>query len=149
MRLEELAALCREAARGLAERGERPLPAAVVVPRPEASRIVALEGFPDDDQGRMAALTRFADDELRPANAPCYGFIGEALLHAPDGPADVVLVAYGARGQGAWVTAAPLEGEQLGEFLPDEPLDPEALPFLGPLQAAVDAAGPPDVTTVH
>jgi hypothetical protein len=149
MRMEELGALCREAARDLSRRERRPLPSAVVLPQPEASRVVTLPDFPPDDAARELVLERFAEQEMRPANAPCYGFVGEAEMAGPDGPVDVALVAYGARQQGVRVTAAPLSDEGVGEFLEDEPLDPHALPFLTPLQRAVDEAGPPDVTAIR
>ncbi len=48
-------------------------------------------------------------------------------------------VAYGARWHAPEVTAAPLTDDGLGEFAPPEELDPTALPFLHPLQHAVDA----------
>lgn len=149
MRLDELAALSREAARDLAKRGVRPLPCAVLLPRPEASRIVTLPDFPDDDDARGEVLARFADEQMRPYGVPCFGFVAEAVLATPDGDVDVALVAYGARSQGARVSAAPLHDAEVGDFVADEPLDPVALPFLAPLQAAADAAGPPDVTAVR
>lgn len=149
MRLEELGALCREAARDLVRREGRPLPAAVVLPQPEASRVVTLPDFPPDDVTREAVLARFADEEMRPANSPCYGFVGEAEMDAGESAVDVVVVAYGARQQGAWVSAAPLSEEGPEDFLSDEPLAPEALPFLAPLQRAVDEADPPDVTAIR
>lgn len=149
MRLEELSALCREAARDLAGREPRPLPAAVLLPQPEASRIVTLPDLPPDDDTRHLVMQRFADDEMRPIGAPAYGFIAEAVLTTGQQPSDVVVVVYGARQQGAWVSAASLSEEGLGEFAEDEALDPHAMPFLAPLQRAVDEAGPPDVTAVR
>lgn len=149
MRLEELSALCREAARDLVSKEARPLPAAVVLPRPEASRIVTIPDFPPDDATRLAVMERFADEEMRPVGAPAYGFVGEAELSTGDESMDVVVVVYGARRQGAWVSAAPLAGEGLGEFAEDEALDPHAMPFLAPLQRAADEAGPPDVTAIR
>lgn len=149
MRMEELAALCRQAARDLVGREGRPLPAAVVLPRPGTSKVVTLPEFPPDDQVREVVLARFAEDEMRPANDPCFGFVAEAEMGGEQGTVDVALVAYGARGQGSRVTAAPLFEGALGDFLDDEPLDPGALPFLAPLQRAVEEAGPPDVTAVR
>ncbi len=149
MRLEELSALCREAVRDLVGKEQRPLPAAVVLPRPEATRIVVLHDLPADETTRASALDRFVEAEMRPVNAPCYGFMGEAELDSGDGTVEVAMVVFGARQQGAWVTAAPLGPAGLGDFLDDEPLDPHAMPWLVPLQRAVDQAGPPDVTAVR
>lgn len=146
MTLDELAALCREAARDLAGRKPRPLPAAVVLPAEGATQVVTLPGFPAGDDERAVALAAFAEERMRPHGVPCYGFLAEAEL--TDG-GDVLLVAYGARRQGAWVTAAPIGEGELGEFLEDEPVAHGALPFLAPLQSAADAAGPPDVTATR
>ena len=146
MTLDELAGLCREAARELAGREPRPLPATVLLPGQEATELITLPGFPDDDAGRAEALAALAEDRVVPRGAPCYGFLAEAEL--VDGT-DVLLVAYGARRQGAYVTAAPLGGDALGEFSEDEALAHGALPFLAPLQRAVDQAEPPDVTRVR
>lgn len=145
MRLEELEALCREAARGVAEREGRPVPAAVVLPLPESNKVTTFPQFPADDQARAVLLARFSDEVMRPANASCFGFLAEATLDAGDGSTvDVVVVAYSARRQHAHVTAAPITEEGVGDFADTEALDPAAMPFLGPLQEAVDAAGPPD-----
>lgn len=145
MRLEELEAVCREAARGVVEREGRPVPAAVVLPLPDSNKVTTFPDFPADDAGRAALLERFAADAVRPANASCFGFLAEAALDAGDGaPVDVVVVAYSARHHHGHVTAAPLDADGVGAFTPAEELDPAAMPFLAPLQDAVDAAGPPD-----
>lgn len=145
MRLDELEALCREAARGVAAREGRPLPATVVLPLPDTTRVTALPDFPPDDAGRTALLARFADEVVRPANASCFGFLAEATVDAGDGSAiDVVVVAYSARRHHPHLTAAPLTDEGVGSFADTEELAPTAMPFLAPLQEAVDAAGPPD-----
>lgn len=145
MRLDELEALCREAARGVAAREGRPVPATVVVPLPESTKVSTLPDFPPDDPGRTALLARFADEVVRPANAACFGFLAEATVAAGEGPpVDVVVVAYSARQHHPHVTAAPVTDEGVGDFLATEELDAAAMPFLAPLQAAVDAAGPPD-----
>jgi hypothetical protein len=138
VRIEELDAVCRQAARDLVGREGRPLPPAVVLPLPAATRVTTLPDFPDDDPTRFDLLAAFARDVMVPANAPAYGFVAEATAEG----ADVVVVAYGARGHKAQVTAAPLAGEELGEFTPAEELDPAAFPFLAPLQHAADAAQP-------
>lgn len=142
MNLEQLVAVCQDAARDLVARAPRPVPATVVLPLPEATRITTLPDFPDDDPSRFDLLARFAADVMRPANAPCYGFLAEATVQTDAEPHDVLLCAYGAWRCGARVTAAPLTGEGLGEFTAPEPLDPAALPFLSPLQHAADAATP-------
>lgn len=146
MRLAELEALCREAARGVVERTGRPVPPTVVLPLPSRNTVTTFPDFPDDDAARTALLARFCDEVVRPANASCYGFLSEATLQVtPDEePVDVVVVAYSARHHHPHVTAAPLIEGGLGDFGATEELDPAALPFLTCLQDAVDAAGPPD-----
>jgi hypothetical protein len=136
--LDELEALCREAARSLLAREGRPLPAAVVLPLADATKITTLPDLPDDDGGRRALLGRFADDVMRPADAPCYGLIAEGLAE----DVEVVVVVYGARRHHPRVTAAPLDGDEVGDFLPAEELDPAAMPFVAALQQAVEAAAP-------
>lgn len=142
MRLEELDAVCREAVRNLVAREGRPVPAAVVLPLPEATKVTTLPGFPDDDAARTELLERFAQDVMRPANAPCYGFIAEAVVHDEPTAVDVVLVAYGARGQLPRITAAPVTDDDIGEFGEAEELGHGALAFLLPLQRAADSAAP-------
>ena len=141
MSLQQLAQVCQDAARDLAAREARPLPATVVLPTPEATRVTSLPGFRDEDAARHHLLARFAADVMRPANAACYGFLAEATVGG-DQAVDVLVCAYGARRRGAFVTAAPLEGRTLGAFTDPEPLDEAALPFLAPLQRAADAALP-------
>jgi hypothetical protein len=77
---------------------------------------------------------------MRPANAPCYGFLAEGAVA---GDVDVLVCAFGARGHGAHVTAAVLEPDGLGDFADPEPLDEQAFPFLDPLQRAAEAAVAP------
>lgn len=146
MTLDELETLCREAARDLAAREGRPLPAAVVLPLAEATRVLTLPDFPEDDLGRYELLDRLAHEQVREENAPCYGFLAEAEVANAEGePVDVVVCAYGARRQRPQITAAVLhENGELGEWLGTEALDPSAMPFLSPLQRAVDAAQPPE-----
>jgi len=140
MTIDELRTLCQEAARDLAERSGRPVPAAVVLPLAERTQIATLEDFPADDQARHQVLSHFAADRMVPAGAPCYGFIAEAELASADDPVDVVLVVFGARQRGAWITAAEVDDRTLGPFGEAEQLDPTALPFLQPLQHAADLA---------
>ena len=140
MRIEELELVCQEAARNVVTRQSRPLRPSVVLPLPDATRVVALPDWPDDDSQREHLLQRFADEMMRPVNAACFGFVAEATA----GGDEVVVVVFGARRTGARVMAAPLEGDQLGDFVPSEPLDASAMPFLAPLRAAADEASPPD-----
>lgn len=153
MTLEELAVVCQEAARALAARGERPVPATVVLPLPQATRVVVLDGFPDDDAARHAALSRFAADEMVPRGAPCFGFVAEAALATDPGAGrggaqvDVLVVAYGARRRATHVVAAVLDDGGLGAWSPPEELDPAAMPFVRPLQHAADLAEPPPAKT--
>lgn len=145
MRIDELEAVCRDAAVRIVEREGRPVPASVVLPLPDATRIITLPEFPDDDADRFALLSAFAEDEMRPANAPSYGFVAEAVADAEAEPIEVVVVVFGARGHRPRIAAAPLGEDGVGAFGDPEELLPEALPFLTPLQHAADAATPPDV----
>lgn len=145
MTFDELRQLCQEAARDLVARHGSPLPSAIVLPLPSRTQVTTLDGFPDADEDRHLALSHFAADRMVPAGAPCFGFVAEAELAGGDDAAvDVVVVAFGARRRGTWVTAAPLHEGQVGEFGPTEQLDPAALPFLRPLQHAADMASPDD-----
>lgn len=80
----------------------------MVLPLAAATRVVALPDFPEDDGGRVELLERFADEEMRAANAPAYGFLAEGLAADDAGaPVEVVVVVYGARGHHPLVVAAP------------------------------------------
>ena len=142
--MEELEVVCQQAARNLVEREMRPVPASVVLPLPAKTRVTALGQWPDHDAHRLDLLERFADDVMRRENAPCYGFVAEGLVAGEDGPVDVVVVVFGARGNHPRISAAPFDEAGLGEFTPAEPLAPGAMPFLAPLQVAADAATVPD-----
>ena len=144
MRMEELEAVVRQAAVDLVAREPHPFPPAVALPLPDATRVTTFPDFPDDDRERFDLLSRFAGGVVLPANAPAYGFVGEAVLDAGGEPVDVVVVVCGARRRRAVVAAAPRTDEGLGEFGPSEELDPTSMPFLAPLQHAVDAARPPE-----
>jgi len=144
MRIEELEVVCLEAARNVVERQGRPIIPTVVLPLPSATQVSALADWPDDDQGRLDLLQRFATEVMRPVNAPCYGFIAEGVAELEGHLADVVVVAFGARGQHPRVTAAPLTEEGLGDFAAAEELEPAALPFLAALQHAATEAEMPD-----
>lgn len=145
MRIDELELVCREAAAQAVTRSGRPLPPTMVLPLATATRVVAVPDFPDDDAGRFDLLSRFAEEEMRPANAAAYGFLAEATASSDSGePLEVVVVVYGARGHHPQIVAAPLDGEEVGPFSEPEDLEPTAMPFLSPVQHAVDAARPPD-----
>jgi hypothetical protein len=137
--LDELRILVEEAASALVERTDRPHPVTVVVPLPSATKVISLDGFPDDDADRHLALSALAAREMVPAGAPCFGFLAEAT--GAEGE-DLLVIVYGARQRGALVTAAVLDEEGLGPFAPAEPLEPTAMPFIQPLQHAVDTAAP-------
>lgn len=142
MRIDELDAVCRQAARDLVAREHRALRPAVVLPLPEATRVLTLPDFPDDDPARFDLMASLAGEVMVPANAPAYGFVAAATVEAEGGPVDVVAVVYGARGHPPRVIAAPLTDDTVGDFTPAEEVDAGAFPFLAPLQHAVDAADP-------
>ena len=135
VRIEELQFVCEEAAKDLVSKRERPFNPAIVLPQPEKTRIVELSYFPPDPDAQRELLANFADDHLVKEQIPCYGFLAEAEV---DG-ADVMLVVYGARQHHPMLTAAAITEDGLStEFFEPEELDPQAMPFLHPLQRAVD-----------
>lgn len=142
MRIEELQAVCTEAAAQLVGRAPRPLVPAVVLPLPDRTRVTQMTDFPDDDGARFDVLSRYATEVVRPASAPCFGFVAEATLDAGDGEIDVVVVAYGARQHPTHVVAAPISDDGLDVWTEPEELDPTAMPFLAPLRHAVDDVRP-------
>lgn len=135
MTIDELRALCEEAARDLVHRHDPPLPPTVVLPGRDRTRLVTLPDFPEDDEARHDLLVAFTGDEMVEGNVPCWGFLAQAEI---DGH-EVVAVAYGARRNAPQITAAPLQDDGLGDFEEPEDLDPTAMPFLHPLQHAVEA----------
>jgi hypothetical protein len=144
MKFEELRFVCEEAARDVVARGQRPVPPMVVLPGPDRTRLLTLPQFPEDDDTRHAYLAQFAHDQITEGQVPAWGFVVEAEISG----VDAIAVVYGARRHAPMVTAAPLDDDGLGEFVPGEELDPTAMPFLHPLQHAVDAlpaqeGGPP------
>lgn len=140
MTIDQLRQLCEEAARHLVARGVSPVPAAVVLPGTSLTRVTVLEDFPDSDDDRFLVLSHFAADHMVPDGAPCFGFVAAAELADDRDAVDVVMVAFGARQRGTWVTAATLDDATLGPFSAAEQLDATALPFLRPLQHAADMA---------
>lgn len=147
MEFAELRFVCQEAAIDLAKQHERPLPPTVVLPGSPRTRLLTLPAFPADDEDRHAVLAELARDEITAGQVPAWGFVAEADDAAGE---PVVVVVYGARRHAPEITASAVDPEDghLVEFVPAEPLDPTALPFLHPLQHAVDALpaveSPPD-----
>ncbi|MFU8839951.1 MAG: hypothetical protein ACNA8R_04435 [Nitriliruptoraceae bacterium] len=136
MQFEELRFVCQEAAVDLARTRGRPLPPTVVLPGAQRTRLLTLPELPADDEARHAVLAQLAADHLTAPGVPCWGFIAEAEV----GGADAVVVVYGARRHAPELTGARFDAEGgLEAFAAAEPLDPTALPFLHPLQHAVDA----------
>lgn len=137
MTIDQLRALIQEAAHDLVDRTDRPHPVTVVIPLPDATRVLSLESFPDDDGARKEVLSVLAAQHMVPVNAPCFGFLAEA--DGPEGE-DLMLIVYGARQRGSHLTAAIIGRDGLGDFVDHEPLEPTAMPFLQPLQHAADLA---------
>lgn len=137
MQFEELRYICQEAAVDVLRERGRPMPPTLVLPGSERTRLLTLTSFPDDDEDRHAVLAQVAADEVTPNEIPCWGFVSEAEVQG----ADAVVVVFGARRHAPHLTATRFDetGTGLEEFVPDEELDPTALPFLHPLQHAVDA----------
>jgi hypothetical protein len=136
VRIAELELVCTEAARALVDRQGRPVPPTVVLPLPMATKVTSFPDFPDADGLRFDLLSRFAADVMVPAGAPAWGFVAEATADT-DG-SDLLVVVYGARLHAPRITAAPLDGTDVGDFAPAEDLDPAAMPFLSPLRHAAD-----------
>ena len=136
MRFEELRYVCQEAAVDVVASRGRPVPPTVVLPGPERTRLVTLPAFPEEDEARHAVLAQLAADHVTAEQVPCWGFVAEADV----GGEDAVVVVFGARRHPPHLTAATFdEADGLDAFVPAEELDPTALPFLHPLQHAVDA----------
>jgi hypothetical protein len=136
VQFEELRYVCQEAALDVLRSRGRPLPPTIVLPGPDRTRLITLPEFPDEDELRHAVLAQLALDEVTAERIPCWGFVAEAEV----GGEDAVVVAFGARRHAPHVTASTYDDDgQLAEFVPSEELDPSALPFLHPLQHAVDA----------
>jgi hypothetical protein len=136
VQFEELRYVCQEAALDLLRTRGRPLPPTVVLPGPDRTRLLTLSGFPEDDEDRHAVVAQLAQDEVSADGVPCWGFLAEAEV----GGDDAVVVVFGARRHAPHLTASRFDADgQLDEFVPSEELDPTAMPFLHPLQHAVDA----------
>lgn len=144
MQFEELRYICQEAAIDLVGREERPLPPTVVLPGPERTRLVKLPAFPEDDEQRHALVAQLAADEVTAGQVPCWGFVAEAEV----GDEPAVVVVYGARRHAPHLTASRFDDDgNLEEFVPSEELDATAMPFLHPLQHAVDQLPAVDETS--
>ncbi|MDX1659168.1 MAG: hypothetical protein R3343_10150 [Nitriliruptorales bacterium] len=143
MRFEELRFVCTEAAKDVVtQHGDDPIPPTVVLPGAERTRLLTLPGFPEEDRARHEYMVQFAEDEITSNLVPAWGFI--AAAEDAEGN-DVVVAVYGARRHQPELTAARLDEDgTLGEFVTPEELDPTAMPFLHPLQHAVDAIPPLD-----
>jgi len=136
VQFDELRFVCQEAAGDILRSRGRPLPPTVVLPGAERTQLVTLPELPDDDEARHTILAQLAADHITEAAVPCWGFVAEADASGDD----VAVVAYGARRHAPEITASRFADDgDLEEFVPAEPLDPTALPFLHPLQHAVDA----------
>ena len=136
MQFEELRFVCQEAAMDLVRTRGRPLPPTVVLPGPERTQLITLPELPEDDEARHAVLAQLALDRVTRDGIPCWGFVAEAEA----GGDDIVVVVYGARRHAPHLTASRFTDDgDLDEFVPSEQLDPTALPFLHPLQHAVDS----------
>lgn len=142
MRPDELEHVCKEAARDLVAREQRPLPPTVVLPDPQSTRLIRIPDLPDGDNERSVVLDALAREEIVNASRPAYGFLAEGEL--PD-QTEVVIVVFGAHGLAPRITAAPFDETVggLGDFVATEDLDPMAFPFLHPLQHAVDEVREP------
>ncbi|HKJ55933.1 MAG TPA: hypothetical protein VJ978_08090 [Nitriliruptoraceae bacterium] len=135
MQFEDLRKLSIAAAMDLVDKGQRPVAPTIVVPGGSSTQLVALTGFPDDDEARHDYLARFAADQLAANRVPAWGFVVQAEING----VEAVVVVYGARKKAPELTAAPLLEDGLAAFVEPEELDPTAMPFLHPLQHAVDA----------
>lgn len=135
MQYDDLRRLCLAAANDLVDRGERPIPPTVVVPGGDRTQLLSLTGFPDDDEARHAYLATFAHERLSANRVPAWGLVVEGEINE----VDALVVVFGARKKAPMLTAAPLGEDGLGTFVEAEELDPTAMPFLHPLQHAVDA----------
>lgn len=136
MQFEELRFVSQQAAMDLVREKGRPVPPTLVLPGPDRTRLLTLPDLPPDDEVRHTVVAQLAHDHITEAQLPCWGFVAEAEASGED----VVIVVYGARRHAPEITASRFADDgDLEEFVPSEPLDPTALPFLHPLQHAVDA----------
>ena len=136
MQFEELRFITQQAAVDLSEKHARPLPPTVVLPGPARTLLLTLPALPDEDELRHLVIAELAAEHLTGEGVPCWGFVAEAEVAGED----AVLTVYGARRHTPHLSAAMFDADgSFGEFVPAEELDPTALPFLHPLQHAVDS----------
>ena len=147
VQFEELRFITQQAAVDVSEKNARPLPPTVVLPGPARTLLLTLPELPDEDDLRHLVIAELAAEHLTGEGVPCWGFVAEADIAGSDG----VITVYGARRHTPHLSAALFaEDGTLGEFVPAEELDPTALPFLHPLQHAVDSLpGAQDVFDVY
>jgi len=136
VQFEELRFITQQAALDVVGRHPRPVPPTVVLPGPARTLLLALPDLPGDDQLRHHVLAELAAEHLTGAGIPCWGFVAEADVAGNDG----MVAVFGARRHVPSISAALFTAAgDLDEFFPAEELDPTAMPFLHPLQHAVDA----------
>jgi hypothetical protein len=136
VQFEELRFITQQAALDVIGRSPRPVPPTVVLPGPVRTLLLALPDLPEDDELRHAVFAELAADHLAAESIPCWGFVAEAEVAGRDG----MIAVFGARRHVPHVSAAWFdEAGDLDEFVAAEELDARALPFLHPLQHAVDA----------
>jgi hypothetical protein len=136
MQFEELRFVTQEAALDVLAKRGRPIPPTVVLPGPARTLLLTLPDLPEADELRHAVFADLAADHLTGEGIPCWGFVAEADVAGTDG----LITVYGARRHAPHVSAALFTSTgELEEFVPAEQLDPTALPFLHPLQHAVDS----------
>jgi hypothetical protein len=147
VQFEELRFITQQAAVDVFEKHERPLPPTVVLPGPARTLLLTLPSLPDEDELRHLVIAELAAEHLTGEGVPCWGFIAEADVAGDDG----IITVYGARRHTPHLSAALFNDQGgLEEFIPAEELDPTALPFLHPLQHAVDSLpGAQDVFDVY
>jgi len=136
VQFEELRFITQQAAIDVAGRHPRPLPPTVVLPGPARTLLLALPELPLEDEMRHLVFAEIATDHLTGEGIPCWGFVAEADVAGRE----AVVAVFGARRHVPHVSAAWFGADgQLEEFVRAEELDPAALPYLHPLQHAVDA----------
>jgi hypothetical protein len=136
VQFEELRFITQQAAVDVAGRHPRPLPPTVVLPGPVRTLLLTLPDLPTEDELRHLVFAEIATDHLTAERIPCWGFVAEADVAGREG----VVAVYGARRHVPHLSAAWFGPDgDLEEFVSAEELDPAALPYLHPLQHAVDA----------
>jgi hypothetical protein len=147
VQFDELKFITQQAALDVVSRHDRPVPPAVVLPGPARTLLLTLPALPAEDEVRHLVIAELAAEHLTGGGVPCWGFVAEADIAGSDG----MIAVYGARRHTPHISAALFSDDgELEEFVPTEELDPTALPFLHPLQHAVDALpGAQDVFDVY